>query len=137
MREILFRGKTYGCCDWKYGSYVKQYGADMIYLPDGVDREYGLDYYHIIPETLGQYTGLTDNKSGTKIFEGDIVKVEYTGASKGLEGVAAVVFKDCQFALVWGWHKETVCLTHFCNVTFEVIGNIHDAPELLEKEDAE
>jgi hypothetical protein len=134
MREILFRGKTYGCCDWKYGSYVKQYGADMIYLPDGVDREYGLDCYHIIPETLGQYTGLTD-KNGTKIFEGDIVKVEYTGVNKGVNGIAEVVFKDCQFALVWGWHKETVCLTHFCHVTFEVIGNIHDDPELLEKED--
>ena len=124
MREILFRGKRLDDGEWVYGSYVEQYGATEIYLPDGVDRECGFDHYHILPESLGQYTGLND-KNGTKIFEGDVVKYHY------LDGfsVREVIFDQCtaEFRLrdIYGCHK--IYFPLLC----EVLGNVHDNPELF------
>ena len=154
MREILFRAKSVDGDTWYYGHYVHQYNADMIYLPDGVDREYGFDYYHIIPETVGQYTGLTD-KNGKKIFDGDILSVtvreiikecgirKFTGktiktiwsveyAERRSQGNGFYVFgKDRRFSL--GLTQSVIY-----NASPEVIGNIHDNPELLkESEDTE
>lgn len=136
MREILFRGKNYDG-DWEQGSLHTEYGETTQDGKREIDyRILGMrgECRYVIPETVGQYTGLTD-KNGTKVFEGDIIKVECAGNNRGIEGtVAKVVFEKCKFALVWGWHNEIVCLTDFCNVTFEVISNIHDNPELLESE---
>lgn len=113
MREILFRGKRVGNGEWVFGSYVIQYGAHEIYLPDGVDSEHGFDRYHVIPETVGQYTGLTD-KNGRKIFEGDIMRnagnvVEFYGGDFCINGDSPLSY----------WTGT------------EVIGNIYDNPELL------
>ena len=134
MREILFRGKT-DKGEWVYGYCVYQYGAHMIYLPDGTDREYGFDYHHIIPETVGQFTGLVD-KNGKKIFEGDIIKTvtnsfdrdEFIteikfGARSGVQGF---YLANGRMMFYFGQKDLTVM-----NDT-EVIGNIHDNPELLE-----
>lgn len=128
MREILFRGKRIDDGEWLYGHYVHQYGADMIYLPDGVDREYGFDYYHIDKETVGQYTGLTD-RNGKKIFEGDIIK-----------NIAGHVYcGSYTYTVVWrcGWFCGEGGVVDIQPEYFnccEVIGNIHDNPELLNKE---
>ena len=140
MREILFRGKIVDGGEWLYGHYVHQYGADMIYLLDGVDREYGFDYYHIDEETVGQYTGLTDNND-KKIFEGDIIShfIKYLG-----QRVEATVEYDNQFAsYVCNYTFENkICNAFLCDWVdgngVEIIGNIHDNPELLkEGEDTE
>lgn len=140
MREIIFRGKRIDDGKWVYGHYVHQYGANMIYLPNGVDYECGFDYYHIEPPTLGQYTGLTA-KSG-KIFEGDIFLIDD-------EYHAVVIFEDGCFRLqvhgLCGTYTEggycedgggygiIECdpIDWFYVHDMKIIGNIHDNPELL------
>ena len=125
MREILFRGKRKDCNSWETGYYSEyDFSGGRKHFINGFE-------YEVYPETVGQFTGLTD-KNGKKIFEGDILKFSYTGKNHGVEGTEAVVFKNGKFGVEWGWHKEMVALDGFANTTIEVIGNIHDNPELVE-----
>ncbi len=117
MREILFRGKRCDNGEWAYSR-----------CPDGTLHS-GVVKYDFIPETVGQFTGVC-GKNGM-IFEGDILKFSYTGKNKGVEGTESVVFKNGKFGVEWGWHRELVALDGFANTMIEVIGNIHDNPELL------
>ena len=123
MREILFRGKITQD-EWVYGFYenVKLEEATIHYVNGKI----------VIPKTVGQYTGLTD-KNGKKIFEGDIV--EFTNKFTHKKGHAEIVFEafkwkysGCYYGgnpIVWLCIDDT-------SVEYEVIGNIHDNPELLE-----
>ena len=92
--------------------------------------------YDVDPSTIGQYTGLTD-KNGKKIFEGDIIKYKNTDGIK-FNGVALTVIgkvvyneKNASFAISG---KDEIGAKHydyFPIKNIEVIGNIHDNPELL------
>ena len=141
MREILFRGqhRRYGeqvnmageklPPVWVYGGALQGEGDfSIIYgskSPDGKFEE----KYPVYTETLGQYTGLTD-KNGKKIFEGDVVKVK-DALNWGTSGtfIGSVGFGDASFRI------ETDTSTHYRwqDYDCEVIGNIHDNPELLEE----
>lgn len=123
MREILFRAKRIDDGEWLQGHYVRQYGADMIYLPEGVDHEQGFDYYHIAPETVGQYTGLTD-RNGKKIFEGDIVEYK--------EEYGEIEYHNQEAMFVVCFDTWLMDFDHCYGKELEIIGNIHDNPELLE-----
>lgn len=137
MREILFRGKEKSTGLWAFGYYAKH--ADhkgnvthRIYQCSAETDcgDFYPDYYEVDPETVCQYTGLTD-KNGAEIFEGDIVLFDYIGKNLGVNGKAAVDFNNGKFGVFWGWHKDFVALDGFSNTTLEVIGNIHDNPEML------
>ena len=131
MREILFRGKAVnlnnGSKDFVFGQYVQNRNGKMIYSDTWED---GVQKHYVIENTVGQYTGLTD-KNGTKIFEGDIVAGAVWWQEQAKNGI--VVFKDGSFGLLWyrGEVEQFNAFTSMCNIEYEVIGNIHDNPELL------
>ena len=138
MREILFRGKRVDNGRWVDGYYVYDDCGQITENPTSYivhlnQHPCGWDTipYEVIPETVGQYTGLTD-KNDTKIFEGDIVEGVVYWQERPKNGVVA--FRDGSFGLIWhrGDVEQFNPFTSMCNVEYEVIGNIHDNPELLE-----
>ena len=149
MREILFRGKMENG-EWLYGFYHNETSIESPSSDRKVTRHhiYTQDFdKFVIPETVGQFTGLTD-KNGKKIFEGDIVKVtyiekrEYMGVKYDneyslIEQVCYSIEKAC-YMLCIKYDDITMFrpIHNFENLVtiknLEVIGNIHDNPELLE-----
>lgn len=124
-REILFRGKLKKSNKFIYG--LPTYDFRYIFNSSQVDS---CDNYEVIPETVCQFTGLTD-KNGTKIFEGDIVEV--CGC-----GIASVIFNTSMASFMVLTKSKYNDGTNI-HVGFEeteqdeieVIGNIFDTPELL------
>lgn len=130
MREILFRGKRIINGDWVEGNlFILDSPNTNTQILIGTDI-YRIPYY-VIPSTVGQYTGLTD-KNGKKIFEGDIIDTP--------DRLVKVVWfaGNAQFDLHFIRYKDDVATTNFKGIhmrdlkEYEVIGNIHDNPELLE-----
>ena len=138
MREILFRGKRTKNGEWVYGVPTKD-EFDATYIVRGLFEcdEYkctGADSFDVIPESISEFTGLTD-KNGKKIFEGDIVKVQDdifgSPFCNGLTG--KVVYDETAFFIEPQNPMESQWLFNECAV-YEIIGNIHDNPELLKGE---
>ena len=130
MREILFRGKRTCNNEWIEGGFHSRFGKAYII---GISKTERIDGTEVILETVGQYTGLTD-KNGKKIFEGDIVEgLDFT-AEDG--GYGVVTFDDGAFEIVGSCDNNIVGTFHenYYGKDFEVIGNIHDNPELLKGE---
>ena len=136
MREILFCGKgdkKYNDGMWYFGVPIRCYDGDWQICTDNSKRT-------VIPETIGQYTGVTD-KNGERIFEGDIVKYKDAckfGDNDKMEEAEEqylctniVEFKNGRF---FPLPQRCDCEDYFFSYgsyDFEVIGNIYDNPELL------
>ena len=139
MNQYIFRGKRLDNGEWVYGDHVGGYIVNYIDLatswePNTSDHKLTVRAFAVAPQTGGQCTGLVD-KNGVKIWEGDIVY--FLG------------FPDSQekpvLKIVWDKHytkftlrslNEELTGIALCDREdwFEVIGNIHDNPSLIQKE---
>lgn len=144
-REILYRGKRMDNGEWVYGWYCEhsfgRWPLKSCIIPSEKAVNGCIEHVEIDPATLGQYTGLTD-KNGAKIFEGDIVRYIYEpGEGFWNANQLSVIMWDHtgfkmdgiigtnKFALLQGWLVSVPCDKSY----FEVVGNIHDNPELMER----
>lgn len=143
MREILFRGKRVDNGEWVEGWYIHTKRHHCIItgrIDDGyvVYGHYASDVamYVVDPETVGQFTGLIDKK-GKQIFEGDIVKDESGVAYPVVYGLTGFFLKYAP-PHSHGFHYDLLPLSNYWHAhgaIIEVIGNIHDNPELVEVTD--
>lgn len=115
-REILYRGKRKADNTWISGLFVNNnYGAWIVNYCDIVGR---FEYQEVIPETVGQFTGLID-KNGKEIFEGDKFGNENMP-------VRHVVFEDGKFCFNRVHSQGADALSQDRVGRLEIIGNIHD-----------
>jgi len=150
MREILFRGKRISGGEWLYGSLLTDNRGQKHIIPF---REIYMDGHHVCIEsdwpqffdqqTIGQYTGLLD-KHGRKIFEGDIIKITDHTIEETFEscGELVTMLMTRTYEVFWNTTKWSIKLIEPMlgvdppifdlptkNVTYEIIGNIHDQKE--------
>lgn len=135
MREILFRGRRLDNGEWVYGYVFTLFDRPVIKFGES-DKE----LVGVIPETVGEFTGLTDT-AGNKIFEGDIVKI--TDEIVNGTYYARVEFGNPNAQYNWGFQLVPMCKTPFAvdilhwvemeesGAFIEVIGNVYDNAELL------
>lgn len=143
-REILFRGQhrrkgekvkldgTPVESKWVYGG-ICQFNEDrsIIYQTKPEFKK-----YPVYTDTVGQYTGLTD-KNGRKIFEGDIVRRFNRNGQEIMSYVVEWCIDCCMFVLDcidFDMEFDTD-FTVFYGDEFEIVGNIHDNPELVRKDE--
>lgn len=137
-REIWFRGKRKDNGEWIYGVPITDEATNDAYIitsTAGASLKSEINNmcatgFRIIRNTIGQYTGLTD-KNGTRIFEGDIVRCKDT-----LHEVIFCKISGCAFFGITMPDRGEIW--NFDGITradrMEIIGNIHDNPELLKGE---
>ena len=144
MREILFRGIRKDTHELVYGFYGEYFnGKKNIPCISIVDTHAisGSFCYEVIPETVGQFTGLTD-RNGEKIFEGDIIAYR--------KGCLAVSFDFASFGFLFEGYNGEEGYSHVIpfndyengiyidrktyQIDYEIVGNVLDNSDLLKGE---
>ena len=139
MREILFRGKRIDSGEWVYGCYLKHDLTKVCFSSDDpktkhmIVKDGACDWgfepemraYDVIPESVSEYTGIKD-KNSRRIFEGDI----FLHDNKDLYEVAWCDERKFFCAMATDLSDDDY-LGNFYECNMEVIGNIHDNPELI------
>ena len=123
-RKILFRGLSNQGKGWLYGDLIRnKRGAIAIVPPHPLKVTHRYSCYEVIPDTIGQYTGLTD-KNGVKIFEGDIISI-------GEPNIKYItMWRDAGLCAKQIGASSYVGLTYWAS-DIKVLDNITDNPELM------
>lgn len=128
MRTIKFRGKcakdSRYAGEWVEGGVLQCKKSDDVLIVSAITDTCSCTY-HVDPATVGQFTSLYD-KSHNEIYEGDILAVQ------GIDEKLEVRFVRGVFAFLWNGDLDNECPTGSPTHEWaEIIGNIHDNPELL------
>lgn len=140
MRKILFRGKSLNNGEWFYGSLAFFPDSQTAHIiPCGTCKGENVicDFVEVEPSTVGQFTGLIDRK-GKEVYEGDVVfwiATDMRGRGRGEQGA---IFWD-KHTMSWAIERDKPCADGrpciigrpFDKRHLEVVGNIHDNPELM------
>jgi uncharacterized phage protein (TIGR01671 family) len=131
MREILFRGKRIDNGEWVYGGFTLDAASHpRIIAQNGCGLLFPVLFPKVILETVGQYTGI-ECKSGVKIFEGDIARIITWRSESGIEiKKFRVCFENGSFIM----ESPDISRYELASLDieeFDILGNIHDNPELL------
>ena len=129
MRTIKFRGKDIETGEWIYGDIIQRMGfyTSILTIYPTVEGKVGYAEIAVNRETIGQFTSLYD-KNKKEIYEGDIIKVSGT-----LERIE-VRFVRGVFAFLWNGNIDDEAPINAPTQEWaEVIGNIHDNPQLLKR----
>lgn len=135
-REILYRGKRTDNGEWVEGWVTSQFkkhteGELLTRIQSNV---FGVGEHLVDTETVGEYTGLTD-KNGKRIFEGDIIICKKEICGNFIDSCVEIGFVEMKHG-AFGLHRKQGYYRPFKDwledYEYEIIGNIHDNPELLE-----
>ena len=133
MREILFRGKRVDNGEWEFGDlWCNPYGKRAVCIVSPINDQGTTGGNEVIPETVGQFTGLTD-KNGRRIFEGDILGGYLDDNYPENQTVMEVVWCNCW----WGTKEigfDPDPLEWEDGEILEIVGNVFDNPELMKGE---
>lgn len=128
MREIIFRGKRTKSGEWVTGNLWHHTEKASLIWSNELDNK-----TWVLPETVGQFTGLTD-KNGKKIFEGDIVVCRKPINGNWVDCCVEIGFVEMKQG-AFGLHRKQGYYRPFKDwledYEYEVIGNIHDNRELM------
>ena len=130
--RYLFRGQKVDAKEWVYGYYMFHETKNKHVILTKESK-----FIEVIPETIGQWTGILD-KNGVEIYEGDILlDVEFDENGNDISGKFPVVYdySKCQFAIDNSFKKDGSNLVNFVEYfgieNLEVVGNICDNIEML------
>ena len=130
MREYLFRGKRKDNGEWVEGCGIiaTENWVSIFTVIDDIDENSSeVNEFEVLPETVGQFTGLTD-KNGKKIFEGDVVDILTENEEAGI----VTYDEGCFYVKADGYSVDF--RNNINGNDLLIIGNIHDNPEILKRE---
>ena len=134
MRKIKFRGKIKTAGKWIYGDIAHVQGEPCIQTDVSEENKHTIGW-NVIPESIGQFTGITD-RNKVEIYEGDIIQT-YDSKGKPILHEVYYLESEARFAtkLIGYENLNEGSLTQkwINELDFKVIGNIVDNQELLQK----